>query len=108
MSKPIQLEALETFKEELSAKKPELVLQVLSLLENLKAKAQDEKMVRISAELSAILNDEKNYEKIKSARDLNELLEFIEEMNEANIMLKIYPSESLRSSFPHLAQESFL
>ncbi len=109
MSKPISIQNLPEFKEDFLAQKPEILTQALNLLENLlRSNASDEKLVRISSELSEILSDEKNYEKIKSAKNLDELLNTLESLNKSDKMLKIYPKQSLEQAYPTLAQKSFL
>lgn len=109
MSKPVSIEHLAEFKEDFLSQKPEILIQALSLLENLlRSNANDEKLVRISSELSEILSDEKNYDKIKSAKNLDELLSTLESLNKSDKMLKIYPKQSLEQAFPALAQKSFL
>ena len=109
MSKPISIQNLPEFKEDFLAQKPEILTQALNLLENLlRSNASDEKLVRISSELSEILSDEKNYEKIKSAKNLDELLNTLESLNKSDKMLKIYLKQSLEQAYPTLAQKSFL
>lgn len=108
MSKSIQGEFLADFKSELVSKKEGHLMQVLDLLENLKMDSKNQRLVRISSELSDILALEENYEKVKNAKDLDELLEIIEKIDINDTMLKIYPEEILKKTFPTLAKKAFL
>ncbi|MCW1360364.1 PTS sugar transporter subunit IIA [Campylobacter sp. US33a] len=106
MSKPLQEEI---FKEQSliqESKFAEPLMQILSLLEILKS-STNEKMARISSELSEILSDESKFEKIQNAKNLEELLQIIEKFNFSQ-MLKIYDLNSLRMNFPLLAKQNFL
>ncbi len=81
--------------------------QALALLEVLQSQ-ESEKIVRISSELSEILADEKNYEQIKNATNLDDLLEFIEQKQPYEKMLRVPCAELLRESYPALAKNAFL
>lgn len=81
--------------------------QALALLEVLQSQ-ESEKIVRISSELSEILADEKNYEQIKNATNLDDLLEFIEQKQPYEKMLRVPCTELLRESYPALAKNAFL
>ena len=81
--------------------------QALALLEVLQSQ-ESEKIVRISSELSEILADERNFEHIRQASSLDELLEFIEQNRPSEKMLRVPCTELLRESFPALAKSAFL
>ncbi len=110
MSKPVKNEVFELLKEkifEAKEKKNEFFMQLLSLLNSLKS-GKESNLVRLSSEVSQMLNDEKNYEKIQKAKNLDELLKLLEDLNKTDKMLKIYSNESLKTSFPELAKKNFL
>ncbi|TQR31311.1 hypothetical protein DMB92_06365 [Campylobacter sp. MIT 99-7217] len=109
MSKPINSELLVEFNEELGTnRKNETLIQILEFLEMLRSEAQDEKIVRFSSDLTEILANEENFEKIQNTQNLEELLELVQTLSLKNKMLKIYSTESLRESFPNLAKSEFL
>ena len=89
------------------SKKNDAVGQALSLLETLCAK-QSGKMVRISSGLSEALADEGNFQKVKNAKNLDELLETIESFELKDTMLKVPCDEVLRAAYPSLARRAFL
>lgn len=93
MSKPADLAYL--------SKENTTLGQALALLES-------GKMVRISAELSEILADEKNYERIQNASNLEELLEVLSGASKEEKMLRVPCDELLRENFPNLAKRAFL
>ena len=88
MSKPLNEEVLSLINTALINRKNEVLLQILELLEILKAK-DDEKMARISSELTELLADESNLDEILKAKNLEELLSILIRLNE-NKMIKIY------------------
>lgn len=81
--------------------------QALALLEVLQSQ-ESEKIVRISSELSEILADERNFEQIKNATNLDELLAFIEQKQASEKMLRVPCAELLRENYPALAKNAFL
>lgn len=81
--------------------------QALALLEVLQSQ-ESEKIVRISSELSEILADERNFAQIKDARNLDELLEFIEQKQPCEKMLRVPCAELLQETYPALAKNAFL
>lgn len=105
MSKPLNKELLSEFNAELVDRKNEILLQVLDFLEILNAK--DEKMLRISSELTELLENEENLAKITNASNLEELLNVLSNLNE-NKMLKVYENAYLEEKFPTLARNKFL
>ncbi|TKX28865.1 hypothetical protein [Campylobacter estrildidarum] len=106
MSKPLNEEFFIELNTDLVDRKNEVLLQVLDLLEVLKAN-KDEKMARISSELTEILESEENLEKIMQAKNLDELLEILILLND-NKMIKIYENSYLEEKFPNLAADKFL
>ncbi|ARJ57175.1 hypothetical protein [Campylobacter cuniculorum] len=106
MSKPLNEEVLSLINTALINRKNEVLLQILELLEILKAK-DDEKMARISSELTELLADESNLDEILKAKNLEELLNILVRLNE-NKMIKIYEKNYLKEKFPHLAQSQFI
>lgn len=99
MSKPVSLAAI--------SKEYDKLGQALALLEVLQSQ-ESEKIARISSELSEILADERNYEQVKNARNLDELLDFIATTQESEKMLRVPCDELLKESFPQLAKNAFL
>lgn len=112
MSKPLHTDLLVEFipevKDEVKAKKNETLMQILEFLEMLKSEAQNEKLVRFSSDLSEVLSNEDNFEKIQKSKNLDELLELVQTLSLKNKMLKVYSDESLKESFPNLAKNAFL
>lgn len=99
MSKPVSAAFI--------SKKNDTLGQALALLEVLQSQ-ESEKIVRISSELSEILADERNFEQIKNATNLDELLAFIEQTQASEKMLRVPCSELLREDYPTLAKNAFL
>ncbi len=89
------------------SRKDDAVGQVLDLLETLQAKGGQGRLVRISSELSTALADEGNFEKVKNAKNLDELLDIVEGF-ELDAMLKVPCAELLQTSYPNLAKRAFL
>ncbi|KAA6225203.1 MULTISPECIES: hypothetical protein [unclassified Campylobacter] len=110
MSKPLNAETQSFLDTDLSLqindRKNEILLQILNLLEVLKAN-EDDKMARISGELSELLEDEKNLKKITKTKCLDELLNVILKLNDDK-MVKIYAKDYLKEKFPILAKSDFL
>ncbi|ARE81284.1 hypothetical protein [Campylobacter helveticus] len=107
MSKPLNEVLLsEVFNEKCLARESETLLQVLNLLEILKSKEND-KMARISGELSELLENEKNFKKISKAKDLNELLDILVSLQKDK-MIKVYENSYLEEKFPTLTKDNFL
>ncbi|EJU5930323.1 hypothetical protein N4Z99_001778 [Campylobacter jejuni] len=88
MSKPLNEEIFVEFKSDLAERKNEVLLQVLELLETFRSD-ENEKMARISSELTEILENEENLEKILNAKNLEELLNILIALNEDK-MIKVY------------------
>lgn len=99
MSKPLSLAFI--------SKEYDTLGQALTLLEVLQSQ-ESEKMVRISSELSEFLADERNYEQIKNAKNLDELLEIIALTQDSEKMLRVPCDELLKDNFPNLAKNAFL
>ena len=90
------------------SRKDDAVGQVLDLLETLQTKQSGQgRLVRISSELSTALADEGNFEKVKNAKNLDELLDIVEGF-ELDAMLKVPCAELLQTSYPNLAKRAFL
>ncbi|MFQ6342848.1 hypothetical protein [Campylobacter sp. VTCC 70190] len=106
MSKPLNEEIFVEFKSDLVERKNEILLQVLELLETFKS-GKDEKMVRISGELTELLEKEENLEKILKAQNLEELLNILSFLNEGK-MIKVYENSYLKEKFPNVMVGSFL
>lgn len=106
MSKPLNEEIFVEFKSDLAERKNEVLLQVLELLETLKSN-QNEKMARISSELTEILENEENLEKILNAKNLEELLNILIALNEDK-MIKVYEDSYLKEKFPNVMVDKFL
>ncbi|NHG49968.1 hypothetical protein GRO02_000070 [Campylobacter jejuni] len=106
MSKPLNAEFFIELDTQLVDRKSEVLLQVLDLLETLKSNP-NEKMARISSELTGLLENEENLEKIMNAQNLEELLNILVALNEDK-MIKVYENAYLKEKFPHLASSQFL
>lgn len=106
MSRPLNEEVLELINTNLVDRKSEVLLQILELLETLKAN-EDEKMARISGELTELLADENNFNEISKAKNLEELLAILVELNEDK-MIKVYEEDYLKEKFPVLAKSHFI
>ncbi|EDP6124077.1 hypothetical protein FWZ83_08710, partial [Campylobacter jejuni] len=98
MSKPLNEEIFVEFKSDLAERKNEVLLQVLELLETFRSD-ENEKMARISSELTEILENEENLEKILNAKNLEELLNILIALNEDK-MIKVYEDSYLKEKFP--------
>ena len=106
MSKPLNEEIFVEFKSDLVEEKNEVLLQVLELLETFRSD-KNEKMARISGELTEILENEENLEKILNAKNLEELLNILVALNEDK-MIKVYENSYLREKFPNVMVDKFL
>ncbi|EAH9928674.1 hypothetical protein SUS31_001427 [Campylobacter jejuni] len=106
MSKPLNEEIFIEFKSDLAERKNEVLLQVLELLETFRSD-ENEKMARISSELTEILENEENLEKILNARNLEELLNILIALNEDK-MIKVYEDSYLKEKFPNVMVDKFL
>ncbi|EHD5856519.1 hypothetical protein NUE16_000554 [Campylobacter jejuni] len=106
MSKPLNEEIFVEFKSDLAERKNEVLLQVLELLETFRSD-ENEKMARISSELTEILENEENLEKILNAKNLEELLNILIALNEDK-MIKIYEDSYLKEKFPNVMVDQFL
>ncbi len=106
MSKPLNEEIFVEFKSDLAERKNEVLLQVLELLETFRSD-ENEKMARISSELTEILENEENLEKILNAKNLEELLNILIALNEDK-MIKVYEDSYLKEKFPNIMVDQFL
>ncbi|AOH49190.1 hypothetical protein FTK35_08080 [Campylobacter jejuni] len=106
MSKPLNEEIFVEFKSDLAERKNEVLLQVLELLETFRSD-ENEKMARISSELTEILENEENLEKILNAKNLEELLNILIALNEDK-MIKVYEDSYLKEKFPNVMVDKFL
>ncbi|EOA0699400.1 hypothetical protein ACHJZT_001751 [Campylobacter coli] len=106
MSKPLNEEIFIEFKSDLAERKNEVLLQVLELLETFRSD-ENEKMARISSELTEILENEENLEKILNAKNLEELLNILIALNEDK-MIKVYEDSYLKEKFPNIMVDKFL
>lgn len=106
MSKPLHKEIVADFYTTLIDRKSEMLLQALELLESLRTNT-DEKLVRISSELTEFLSDEENFEKVVNTKNIEELAELLSQSS-PNSMIKVYENGYLRAKFPVLAQSRFL
>ncbi len=106
MSKPLNEEVLSFIHTNLIDRKSEVLLEVLELLETLRAN-EDERMARISGELTELLADEENFKEISQAKNLEELLNVLVRLNE-NKMIKVYEQDYLKEKFPLLAGSEFI
>ncbi|EEP3504878.1 hypothetical protein ACM1FL_001644 [Campylobacter coli] len=106
MSKPLNTEFFIELDTPVINRKSEVLLQVLELLETLKSN-QNEKMARISSELTEILENEENLEKILNAKNLEELLNILIALNEDK-MIKVYEDSYLKEKFPNIMVDKFL
>lgn len=86
MSKPLNEEIFIEFKSDLVERNNEVLLQVLELLETFRSD-KNEKMARISSELTEILENEENLQKILNA-NLNK-----------DKMIKVYEDSYLKEKF---------
>ncbi|MBK1963517.1 hypothetical protein [Campylobacter novaezeelandiae] len=105
MSKPLNQEILEGLNPEITIKKDNTLLEILNLLEILKSNT-NEKMARISGELTELLSNNENFIKIQKADNLNELLEILTDIS--NKMIKVHNSDFLKEKFPVLKKSKFL
>lgn len=64
-------------------------------------------MVRISGELTEILENEENLDKILNAKNLEELLNILVVLNEDK-MIKVYEDSYLKEKFPNVMVDEFL
>lgn len=76
MSKPLNEEIFVEFKSDLAERKNEVLLQVLELLETFRSD-ENEKMARISSELTEILENEENLEKILNAKKFRRAFKYL-------------------------------
>ncbi|MEE34670.1 hypothetical protein ECB30_02255 [Campylobacter jejuni] len=106
MSKPLNEEIFIEFKSDLAERKNEVLLQVLEPLETFRSD-KNEKMARISSELTEILENEENLEKILNAKNLEELLNILIALNEDK-MIKVYEDSYLKEKFPNVMVDKFL
>ncbi|EAJ4922589.1 hypothetical protein DKJ64_07340 [Campylobacter jejuni] len=106
MSKPLNEEIFIEFKSDLAERKNEVLLQVLEPLETFRSD-KNEKMARISSELTEILENEENLEKILNAKNLEELLNILIALNEDK-MIKVYEDSYLKEKFPNVMVDQFL
>lgn len=86
MSKPLNEEIFIEFKSDLVERNNEVLLQVLELLETFRSD-KNEKMARISSELTEILENEENLQKILNA-NLNK-----------DKMIKVYEDSYFKEKF---------
>ncbi|RTJ54663.1 hypothetical protein [Campylobacter jejuni] len=106
MSKPLNEEIFVEFKSDLAKRKNEVLFQVLELLETFRS-GENEKMARISSELTEILENEENLEKILNVKNLEELLNILTALNEDK-MIKVYEDSYLKEKFPNVMVDKFL
>lgn len=106
MSKPLNEEIFIQFKGYAIERNNEVLFQVLNLLEILKSD-KNKKMARISSELTEILENETNLEKILKAKNLEELLNVLIVLNQDK-MIKVYGNSYLKEQFPKLMAGNFL
>lgn len=106
MSKPLDQEVLLDLNTNATSKRDGILLQLLNLLENLQMH-NSEKMIRISGELTEILANKRNCSKLYKAKNLEELLHILLQINQSK-MLKIYGNDYLKEKFPVLAKNNFL
>lgn len=105
MSKPLNQEILEGLNPEITIKKDNTLLEILNLLEILKSNT-NERMARISGELTELLSNNENFIKIQKADNLNELLQILTEIS--NKMIKVHNNDFLEEKFPVLKKNKFL
>lgn len=105
MSKPLNQEILEGLNPEITIKKDNTLLEILNLLEILKSNT-NERMARISGELTELLSNNENFIKIQKAGNLNELLQILTEIS--NKMIKVHNNDFLEEKFPVLKKNKFL
>ncbi|EJG9877138.1 hypothetical protein NB749_001606 [Campylobacter coli] len=106
MSKPLNTEFFIELDTLVINRKSEVLLQVLDLLETFRSD-ENEKMARISSELTEILENEENLEKILNAKNLEELLNILTALNEDK-MIKVYEDSYLKEKFPNVMVDKFL
>lgn len=106
MSKPFDERFLSPAGTEPVVQKSEVLLQILGFLEILKTN-ESGKMARISGELTELLADENNLDKVLNAKNLEELLLVLVELDE-NKMIKVYEKDYLKERFPLLARSRFI
>ncbi|AXP09197.1 hypothetical protein N4T57_00730 [Campylobacter hepaticus] len=106
MSKPLNKEIFIEFQNDLLKRKNEILLQVLNLLEIFRSNKIG-KMARISSELTEILENENNLEHILKAKNLEELLNILSNLNKDK-MIKVYEIAYLKEQFPNVMVDKFL
>ncbi|QOW63847.1 hypothetical protein IRA69_00185 [Campylobacter hepaticus] len=106
MSKPLNKEIFIEFQNDLLKRKNEILLQVLNLLEIFRSNKSG-KMARISSELTEILENENNLEHILKAKNLEELLNILSNLNKDK-MIKVYEIAYLKEQFPNVMVDKFL
>lgn len=107
MSKPLNDGLLnEILETNFVRREEESLLQILNLLEILRQN-KNEKMARISGELSEILDYEDNLAQLLKASNLEELCELLGHLRKDK-MLKVYELSYLKERFPQLAKDNFL
>ena len=82
-------------------------MQILSLLDKLKADTSDIKLSNLSTQLTQLVKTEANFNKLKSASNLNELLNIAKDLGLEVKNIKIDRLLELKTTFPNLNKANF-
>lgn len=80
-------------------------MQILSLLDKLKTDTADVKLANLSTQLSSLIKTEANFNALKGASNLSELLDIAKGLNVKNI--KVDRLLDLKATFPNLDKADF-
>ncbi|EAI1306976.1 flagellar hook-length control protein FliK [Campylobacter coli] len=82
-------------------------MQILSLLDKLKADTADIKLANLSAQLSQLVKTEANFNALKSASNLSELLNIAKDLGLNVKNIKVDRLLDLKATFPNLDKANF-
>lgn len=82
-------------------------MQILSLLDKLKADTADIKLANLSTQLSQLVKTEANFNALKSASNLSELLDIAKDLGLNVKNIKVDRLLDLRATFPNLDKADF-
>ncbi|EGT3446007.1 flagellar hook-length control protein FliK [Campylobacter coli] len=82
-------------------------MQILSLLDKLKADAADIKLANLSTQLSQLVKTEANFNALKSASNLSELLNIAKDLGLNVKNIKVDRLLDLKATFPNLDKANF-
>lgn len=82
-------------------------MQILSLLDKLKTDTADVKLANLSTQLSSLIKTEANFNALKSASNLSELLDIAKDLGLNVKNIKVDRLLDLRATFPNLDKADF-